>query len=128
MSRRILVIDDSRAALKGIRAVIESQAGWEVCGEITNPYEGILKVATMMPDLVIVDLHMPQMDGFEVARLIRKRRPEVPIILFSVFGTSGIVPSALTVGIRQVVSKADGGLALLVAIREALPKSSAAVG
>jgi DNA-binding NarL/FixJ family response regulator len=126
MAHRILVVDDSRSALKGIRAVIETQPEWEVCGEITNPYEGILKAKTMMPDVVIVDLHMQQIDGFEVARAIKNSRPEVPIILYSVFGTSGIVPSAITVGIRQVVSKADGGPALIHAIRQALQRSSAA--
>ena len=128
MSHRILVIDDSRAALQGIRCIVETQPGWEVCGETMNPFEGILKATTLMPDLIIIDLHMQQIDGFETARAIRKSRPAVPIILYSVFGTSGLVPSAIMIGIRRVVSKADGGPALVSAIREALRPSAAAAG
>ena len=122
MAQRILVIDDSRAALAGIRSVIETNAEWEVCGEAMNPVDGIAKASELKPDLIIMDLHMQELDGFQATTEILRKRPTIPIILFSVFGTAGIVPGALKAGIRRVVAKEDGGEALAAAIREVLRK------
>jgi two-component system, NarL family, response regulator DevR len=120
MSCRFLVVDDSPSAIQGIRSVIESHAEWEICGEAATPSEGIAKATALMPDVVILDLHMQERDGFETAKAILRERPMVPIILYSIFGTAGIVPRSVQVGIRRVVSKADGGPALVSAIREIL--------
>jgi DNA-binding NarL/FixJ family response regulator len=119
---RILVIDDSPAALQAVRLLIQMRPKWEICGEATSAADGIAKATTLMPDIIVLDLQMQEMDGFQAAREILRSRPSVPIILFSVFGSPGIVPGALQAGIKRVVAKADGASPLLSAIEELLPQ------
>jgi DNA-binding NarL/FixJ family response regulator len=83
---RILIADDHPQARRGAREVLELHAGWEVCGEAVNGLEAIEKAAALKPDIVIIDLSMPKMSGVQVARVIHSTAPQLPLLLFSLYG------------------------------------------
>ncbi len=83
---RILIADDHPQARRGAREVLELHAGWEVCGEAENGLEAIEKAAALKPDIVIIDLSMPKMSGVQVARVIHSTAPQLPLLLFSLYG------------------------------------------
>jgi DNA-binding NarL/FixJ family response regulator len=104
----ILIVDDHAIIRRGLRQLFESRTGWEVCGEAVNGRDAIEKAHELKPDLIVLDLSMPEMDGLQAARLLRKAMPKVPIILFTNFGQDPFMErEALAVGIREVVSKAN---------------------
>jgi DNA-binding NarL/FixJ family response regulator len=79
MAIRILIADDEVLLRQALRSLIESHEGWEVCGEAEDGDEAVAKAAVLSPDAIILDLAMPRMDGFEVARHIRKAAPIYPL-------------------------------------------------
>jgi two-component system nitrate/nitrite response regulator NarL len=81
---RILVVDDSEAVHKLVRALLRHKSDWEICGDAVNGQEAISKVRELSPDLVILDLTMPVMNGFEAAAEIRRIAPLTKIVFFSV--------------------------------------------
>jgi DNA-binding NarL/FixJ family response regulator len=91
-----------------LRQLFESRSGWEVCGEAVNGRDAVEKAQQLKPDLIVLDLSMPEMDGLQAARVLKSVMPEVPIILFTNFGQDPFIErEALAVGIRDVVSKAN---------------------
>jgi DNA-binding NarL/FixJ family response regulator len=104
----ILIVDNHAIIRRSLRQLFESRTGWEVCGEAVNGRDAIEKAHELKPDLIVLDLSMPEMDGLQAARILRKAMPEVPIILFTNFGQDPFMErEALAVGIREVVSKAN---------------------
>jgi DNA-binding NarL/FixJ family response regulator len=104
----ILIVDDHAIIRRSLRQLFESRSGWEVCGEAVNGRDAIEKAQELKPDLIVLDLSMPEMDGLQAARILRKAMPKVPIILFTNFGQDPFMErEALAVGIREVVSKAN---------------------
>lgn len=110
MPNCILLVDDSPAVRTGIRTVLEC-AGFEICGEAADGNEGIEKAELLHPDLIILDLSMPTMNGIDAARTLRKKMPSVPIRLLSnhVDAFRGVRPE----GISALVSK-DQSVAKLI--------------
>ena len=104
---RTLVVDDSDIIRKSIRTILEFRGDIEVCAEATNGREAITKVLEYQPDLVILDLTMPLMDGFTAAAELRKRLPQLPILLCSIHESPQVVKQAKQVGARGYVSKED---------------------
>jgi chemotaxis response regulator CheB len=88
MAKRILIADDHESVLRRVRAAIESHPGWQVCGDAVNGREAINKVAELNPDLVVLDFAMPRVDGLKAALAIRQLTPDLPIILFTIYGAS----------------------------------------
>lgn len=82
---RILIADDHAAARRGTRELLEAHPGWEVCGEACDGMEAIEKAAALKPDIVILDLSMPNMSGIAAARVIRSTSPDLPLLLFSLY-------------------------------------------
>lgn len=117
---RFVIADDHENTRRILRGMLERQAGWEVCGEATGGQEAVEKVIEQKPDLVILDLAMPFMDGLRAAREITKALPAMPIMLYTLYNTPGLEPQAEKVGIRKVIDKADGAPKLLGAIHEVL--------
>jgi YesN/AraC family two-component response regulator len=81
----VMVVDDKRAIRQGIRALLSLMPGMELVGEAENGREAVNQVCELKPDVVLMDVHMPVMDGLEAARCIRNRWPEVRIIMLSMF-------------------------------------------
>jgi DNA-binding NarL/FixJ family response regulator len=107
MHKRVLLVDDSAPTRGLVREALESRSGLEVCGEAGDGLEGVEKVLELEPDLVILDLSMPRMNGLQAALVLREIMPETPIILFTVFIDSMISRLAHNAGVASVVSKTD---------------------
>jgi CheY-like chemotaxis protein len=100
---KILIVDDSETSRRMLRAVLWSQQ-WSVC-EAENGRSGIQKFKKLNPDVVVLDLAMPEMDGVETAKKMSAVNPDVPLILFTVHETKGVQSPAQEAGISAVVSK-----------------------
>jgi DNA-binding NarL/FixJ family response regulator len=99
---RLLVADDNEIVRIGVRTLIKGRQEWQVCGEAENGREAIGRVWELSPDVVILDLSMPIMNGFEAATEIRRISPSIKIVLFSVHDVPTI---ATEVGADAFVSK-----------------------
>jgi two-component system nitrate/nitrite response regulator NarL len=105
MSVRILVVDDSAAIRNGIRLLLEDHRDWEVCGEAANGVEAIEKYRQLRPDLLVVDVSMPVMNGLDASLEILKLSPEILILLYTSFLTRQLIETAHQSGIRGTLSK-----------------------
>lgn len=106
-SLRILIVDDSDVTRRILGTIVRSRH-WIVCGEADDGWSGVKKFHELKPDLVLLDLAMPDMDGIEAARLMSGSDPTVPIILFTILDLEGLETRARSAGICAVVSKARG--------------------
>jgi DNA-binding NarL/FixJ family response regulator len=122
MPKRILIVEDEVSVRNAVRTFFEHQSGLEVCGEAANGLEAVEKAANLRPDLILLDLSMPIMNGVEVASLIRNRMPNTPVVVYTMFEDVLGKPLAASLGIAAIVSKSDG-LSKLVARIEALLES-----
>ncbi len=118
MAKRILIADDHESVLRRIRALLESEPDWEVCGEAVNGREAIAKAKELEPDLVILDFAMPRLNGLKAAAEINRFLPEVPIVMFTMYG-SALRQEANKHGIRRLIDKETPG-ALIAAAEELL--------
>ena len=112
---KILIVDDHEALRAGVRTVLESH-GFDVCGEAANGQEALARAMQLGPDLVILDITMPVLDGFSAAREIHKRLPSVGILLLSMHESASMVNVAKSSGARGYVSKSEGIARLLKAV------------
>ena len=117
MALRILTADDNPAALRMVKTLLEME-GFEVVGEAANGREAIELADALRPDIAILDLAMPQVNGLEAARKIRETCPKTRLILLSAHNTEQLVVSAFQAGVRGYVVKTDGARDLIRAIRE----------
>jgi DNA-binding NarL/FixJ family response regulator len=117
---RILIADD-HAAMRGVlRALIESHVDWQVCGEAGDGFEAVAKAEELKPDLVILDLAMPIMDGVRAAREISNAAPDMPILMHTMYGSSIVELEAKKAGVSMVVNKGENGGKLLTVIEDLL--------
>jgi two-component system, NarL family, response regulator NreC len=107
MLKCILIVDDHAAMRHLLRTAFEGTPGWEVCGEAENGREAIEKTRELKPDLIVLDLSMPIMNGLEAAPALRRMLPTVPIILFTLYGNKFLEQEAFSAGVTAVVSKGD---------------------
>jgi CheY-like chemotaxis protein len=101
---RILVVEDSEITRRMIRTVLETRA-WTLCGEAENGLAGVEQFQSLRPDVVVLDLTMPDIDGLEVAHRMSRLDPNVPLILFTLCDMEEIMPIARRAGIYATVSK-----------------------
>jgi two-component system chemotaxis response regulator CheY len=106
MALRVLIVDDSQTTRRILRVIINSQF-WDVCGEAENGWSGVKKFQEVRPDVVVLDLAMPDISGIEAAEWMSESDPTVPLILFTVLDTEGIESVAKEAGISAVVSKTE---------------------
>jgi DNA-binding NarL/FixJ family response regulator len=107
MSHGILIVDDSVQIRNMVRLWLESDDKFEVCGEAADGVEGIEKALELKPDLIVLDLLMPRMNGLQAATALQDVMPEVPIILFTLFPDSELANQARDAGVSSVLSKMD---------------------
>ena len=109
MPVRILIADDDSPIRRLLRRLIEEHSNWEVCGEAVNGTEAVEKTEELAPDLVVLDLAMPQMNGLQAAREISKAAPGLPMLLLTVQQVSHeLVQEARVAGFQGAVSKSTG--------------------
>jgi DNA-binding NarL/FixJ family response regulator len=107
LPKRILIVDDSAVIREVLRELLELQNGWEVCGEAANGREGIEKAQLLRPDVIVLDLSMPVMNGIEAARELTRLLPSVPLVMWTDFETASLTQKARSAGVRTVVSKSE---------------------
>ena len=107
MVPRILIVDDSSFIRLLVRRCIEANTAWNICGEAENGKIAIEKVIELHPDVVILDLQMPVMDGLEAARQITHIAPNTVLLMFTMHKSKQLLEVAKAAGIREVVSKSD---------------------
>lgn len=113
---KILVADDHEVMRLGIRNLLEAQDHWTVCAEASNGKEAVDKTFQCHPDVVILDITMPTMNGFEAASHISASYPDIPIILFSLHLSDDMMSSLKHASIRGAVSKSEAGRDLVDAV------------
>ena len=104
---RILVVDDSEIMRRNLHVLLERHDAWKVCDEAENGREAIEKVERSQPDLVILDLQMPEMNGLDAARVISRLKPQTPILMVTMHMSPQLATEARKVGIRGTCSKVD---------------------
>lgn len=122
MPKRILIVEDEVSIRTAVRTFLEHHSQFEVCGEAVNGVEAMEKAVALRPDLIVLDLSMPQMNGVEVASLLRARMPLIPVVVYTMFEDVLGKSLTATLGIAAIVSKSDGLTRLLARI-EALLES-----
>ena len=120
MPFRILIADDHSAVRSVLRALIESHADWQVCGEAVNGFEAVVKTEELKPDLLVLDMAMPIMDGITAAREISKSSATLPILMHTMHSSPTLDLEAQKAGAAQVVNKCDSGDKLIIAIESLL--------
>jgi DNA-binding NarL/FixJ family response regulator len=114
---RILIADDHNLVRRGLKALIESRPGWLVCGEAHTGRDAAVKAEQMKPDVVILDISMPGLNGVEAARRIRKSSPSTEILILSVHYSDQLIRDILDAGARGYVMKSDSDRDLIVAVQ-----------
>jgi DNA-binding NarL/FixJ family response regulator len=121
--KTILIVDDSRAIRSNLRRLLERRTNWTVCGEAENGREAIDQALRLRPDLILLDLSMPVMNGFEAARELKRLLPTVPILMFTTFSNAHIERQALASGVAAVKSKEESIESLCGSIQDLLQAS-----
>ncbi|MGH9690190.1 MAG: response regulator [Candidatus Acidiferrales bacterium] len=110
MATRILVADDNKSARVAISQLIRNSGeNWEVCCEVDNGQGAVERAADVKPDLVILDVVMPRLDGLSAGREIRALLPDVPIVIYSILASPQLESEARKVGLQAVVDKLNRG-------------------
>jgi len=113
---QILIADDHEVARRGIRALLESHPGWEVCAEASDGREALELAITRKPDVVLLDIGMPNLNGLEAARQISAALPEAGILILTMHDTDNMVREVLRAGARGFLLKSDAGRDLVAAV------------
>jgi DNA-binding NarL/FixJ family response regulator len=114
---RILLVDDHHVVRRGVAGVIEdARPEWEVCGEASTGREAVAAAASLKPDVVVMDISMPDMNGLEATREILKNNPGTEVLILSVHESDQIVHDVLAAGARGYILKQDAGTELIAAL------------
>src|SRR5579862_8925338 len=116
MPLRILVADDHDVMRLGIRALLASRDGWEVCGDARTGQEAVSKSEELKPDIVILDVNMPELNGIEAARRIRETLPATELLIISFDYSDQLIREIVSAGARGFVVKADSERDLITAV------------
>jgi DNA-binding NarL/FixJ family response regulator len=116
---RILIADDHDVVRQGVRRVLEAEPGWIVCGEASTGREAVARAVELRPDVVVLDISMPELNGLEATRQIRAAVP-ARIVILTVHESEQMVAEVLDAGADGYVLKTDAGRKLIEAIRALL--------
>jgi len=121
LSHTILIVDDSALIRRALRTCLEEGHEWTVCGEAADGSTALEMARELNPDLIVLDLSMPGMNGFEVARELKHINSAIPVLMFTSFKTPQLEKQALASGCNAVVSKAEHQQMLFDNIQRLLP-------
>ena len=113
---RILIADDHEVARRGIRSLLESHPGWEVCAEAKDGRDAVELATTTKPDLVLLDIGMPNLNGLEAARQILATSPNAAILILTMHDSDNVIREVLRAGARGFLLKSDAGRDLVAAV------------
>ncbi len=118
---RILLADDHDVVRQGLRKLLESHQEWEVCGEASDGRAAVKLALELKPEIAVLDLSMPELNGLEATRQIKKVEQGIEVLIFTMHETEQLIREVLTAGARGYVLKSDGGQQLVEAV-EALSR------
>ena len=113
---RILIADDHEVARKGIRALLETHPGWEVCGEAADGREAVSSANRLKPDLVLLDIGMPSLNGLDATRQIISAAPQTRVLILTMHDSEQVVREVLAAGALGFLLKSDAGRDLVAAV------------
>jgi DNA-binding NarL/FixJ family response regulator len=116
-----LLADDHDVVRRGLRAMLDSHPGWQVCGEAVNGRQAVKLAGELKPQVAVLDLEMPELNGLEATRQIKKELPNVEVLIYTMFETERLIRDVIAAGARGYVLKSDAGQHLIEAI-EALSR------
>lgn len=114
---RILIADDHDVMREGTRAIIERQPGWEVCGVAATGREAVEQAIALEPDVVVMDMTMPELNGLDAAQQIRRRLPQTEIIIFTAHQTDELIREVFEAGAKSFIFKSEAHHFLVAAIQ-----------
>lgn len=113
---RILVVDDHEVVRKGLISLLQSQPDWQVCGEAADGREAVEKAQQLKPDVVILDIGMPSLNGLEATRQILKTNPQARVLILTLHDSDQVVREVLNAGARGFLLKSDAARDLVAAV------------
>lgn len=119
---QILIADDHEVVRRGIRGLLEGHEGWQICGEAGTGREAVAKALELQPDVVILDIAMPEMNGLEAARRIRRVAATSSILVLTVHEVDDLARDLVEAGVRGYLLKSDAGRMLVDAVAALVDK------
>ncbi len=113
---RILVADDQPYIRRAVRALLESRSGWEVIGEASDGREAIKKTGELHPDVIVMDMFMPNLNGLEATREIHASYPEAKVLILTLHDLPDLSRAVREAGAKGLVLKSDSNLFLIPAV------------
>jgi DNA-binding NarL/FixJ family response regulator len=102
-----VLVDDHAVVRRGIRALLEPYPEWEVCGEASNGMEAIQRNQELRPDIIVMDISMPQLNELDASRQILKETPQTKILLITLLSSGDLLKTAIALGVQGYVLKSD---------------------
>ena len=115
---RILIADDNERVRRGVAGLLASEPNWHICGEASDGPEALLKASELLPDLILLDISMPGMNGLEVARFLRQDLPQTKILVMSQHDPIQLLPLVVAAGGNGCVDKGRLATDLVVSIKK----------
>jgi len=113
---RIFIADDHEVVRKGLCALLQAEPGWEICGEAADGREATEKICHLKPDVSILDIGMPGLNGLEATRQIMKEEPRAKVLILTFHDSDQVVRDVLNAGARGFLLKSDAARDLVVAV------------
>jgi DNA-binding NarL/FixJ family response regulator len=104
---KVIVVDDHAVIRRGVQGILSAFPEWELCGEAENGHEGVKLAETVRPEIIIMDVSMPGLNGLEATRIIHNILPDTKILLLTLHSSTELVRSAFRAGARGYVLKSD---------------------
>jgi DNA-binding NarL/FixJ family response regulator len=119
---RILIADDSAVVRRGVIGLLSSEASWEICGEASDGSEALVMARALLPDVILLDVSMPGLNGLEVARRLRKEVPQAKIVVMSQHDPAHLLPGVIAAGGDACIDKSRLAADLVDSIRNLHPR------
>jgi DNA-binding NarL/FixJ family response regulator len=113
---RLLVVDDHEVVRKGLCSVIAQQPGWQVAGEASDGREAVAKAKELKPDVTILDISMPSLNGLEATRQMLKQDARAKVLILTMYDSDPLIQDVLNAGARGYLLKSDAGKDLVTAV------------